>query len=88
MVLHFNIVVDVAKLMSQSFEERLYDWLWRIGFDVVQGQNTEAHAKAMVCIKVCWVMHSCVHWGVLCGAWAAAVLYQGVEQMVGMVGVS
>ena len=84
MVLHLN-VVDAVKLMSQSFEERLYQWLWRIGSDVIQCQNTEARAKAMVCIKVCWVMHSCVHWGVHWGAWGATVLYQGVEQLVGIV---
>ena len=85
MVLHLNIVVDAAKLMSQSFEERLYQWLWRIGSDVIQGQNTEACAKAIVCIKVCWVIHSCVHWGVHWGAWAATVLCIGMAMGRGRV---
>ena len=85
MVLHLNVVVAGAKLMSQSFEERLYQWLWRIGSDVIQGQNTEACAKAIVCIKVCWVIHSCVHWGVHWGAWDAAVLYIGMAMGQGQV---
>ena len=44
---------------------------------MIQGQNTEARAKAMVCIKVCWVMHNCVHRGMHWGVWGAAVLCVG-----------